>query len=310
MRLVTFVPVEATDRHPPTLLGALLGDDRVVDLARLSAAAGGVDLPLTGMMTLLAAGPPALAGVRDLISVAPDAAAVRRLDEVQLQAPIPRPGKILCAGVNYRDHILVPGRSLPDEPSFFAKLPSVVIGAFDGIRHPGAPHTVDYEVEPACVIGMPGYRIPATRALQYVAGYTILNDVSARDVQFRNNQLTLGKKFDTFAPMGPFLATPDELGDPQDVQVRTFVNGDPRQHASTSCMVFDIPALIAWVSHVCTLEPGDVVSTGTPAGVGAFRQQPRFLENGDVVRMEIDGIRAIENRVISMPDEMHEPTLS
>jgi acylpyruvate hydrolase len=263
------------------------------------------------MMALLAAGPPALAGVRDLISLAPEPAAVHRLGEVQLQAPIPRPGKILCAGVNYRDHVLeVPGRSLPDEPSFFAKLPSVVIGPFDAIRHPGVPHTVDYEVELACVIGAPAYRIPAARALQYVAGYTILNDVSARDVQFRNNQITLGKNFDTFAPMGPCLATPDELGDPQDVQVRTFVNGDPRQHARTSSMVFDIPALIAWVSHVCTLEPGDVVSTGTPAGVGAFRQAPKFLEHGDVVRMEIDGIGAIENRVISIPDEIHEPASS
>src|SRR5262249_42715542 len=122
MRLVTFVPVEATDRHPPTRLGALLGDDRIVDLAPQRAAAGGADLPLTGMMALLAAGPPALARVRDLIALAPDPVAVHRLDKVQLQAPIPRPGKILCAGVNYRDHVLeVPGRSLPDEPSFFAK---------------------------------------------------------------------------------------------------------------------------------------------------------------------------------------------
>jgi 2-keto-4-pentenoate hydratase/2-oxohepta-3-ene-1,7-dioic acid hydratase in catechol pathway len=215
--------------------------------------------------------------------------------------PIDRPQKIVCVGLNYRDHAEEQGTELPTAPLLFAKWPNALIGPGEPIVIPRPETQTDYEVELAVVIGRAARRVREAHALDYVFGYTILNDVSARDVQFRNNQLTLGKNFDTFAPMGPCLATPEELGNPQDVEVRTFVNGESRQRARTSSMLFDIPTLIAWVSEVCTLEPGDVLSTGTPAGVGAFRRPPRFLEPDDVVRMEIDGIGAIENRVASRP---------
>jgi 2-keto-4-pentenoate hydratase/2-oxohepta-3-ene-1,7-dioic acid hydratase in catechol pathway len=308
MRLVTYLPSHG-DQRPRVGVLQRSGTE-VADLHRLAALAG-EEIPTSSVLALLQAGPAVLARVAELadalergqdpVAAAPAGRPVLEpLAGVRLLAPVPRPGKILCVGVNYRDHVLeVPGRSLPDEPFVFSKLPSVTIGPHDPIVHPGPPHTVDYEVELACVIGQHGRRIPAARALEYVAGYTILNDVSARDVQFRNNQVTLGKNFESFAPMGPCLATPDELGEPQDVELRSFVNGEPRQRARTSTMLFNIPILIAHISDVCSLEPGDVISTGTPAGVGAFRQPPSFLQPGDVVRMEIDGIGAIENQVIA-----------
>jgi 2-keto-4-pentenoate hydratase/2-oxohepta-3-ene-1,7-dioic acid hydratase in catechol pathway len=304
MRLVTYQRAGGPQR--PRVGALLRSGTHLADLERLAGTSSEM-LPTTSMLDLLAAGPSALALAEALVdTVERDSSgaqglshpAVEPMDRVRLLAPIPRPGKVLCVGVNYKDHVLeVPGRSLPDEPFVFSKLPSVVIGPYDRIVHPGDPHTVDYEVELACVIGKPGRRIPPERALEHVAGYTIMNDVSARDVQFRNNQVTLGKNFDSFAPMGPCLATPDELEDAMDVELRSFVNGEPRQRARTSAMIFGVPTVISRLSHVCTLEAGDVISTGTPAGVGAFRQPPRFLQAGDVVRMEIDGIGAIENTV-------------
>jgi 2-keto-4-pentenoate hydratase/2-oxohepta-3-ene-1,7-dioic acid hydratase in catechol pathway len=303
MRLVSYLTPVSTPSQPR--LGALLPERAtVVDLQALGQGTGD-DLPLGSMLEMLQAGPPALDRIARLIDAFEDkpddsSDAVRALASVQLMAPIPRPGKILCAGVNYRDHLTeVPGRSAPRVPSIFSKLPSVVVGPYDDIIHPGAPHTVDYEVELAIVIGARAHRVSRDRALQFVAGCMIMNDVSARDVQFFENQLTMGKNFDTFAPMGPCLVTLDELGDPQDLEIVTKVNGEVRQRARTSKMLFDIPALIEWVSHACTLEPGDVIATGTPAGVGAFRHPPIFLQPDDIVRREIEHLGAIENRVVN-----------
>lgn len=314
MRLYTFDVKARVARRP--LLGAA-DNGALIDLAAAYAAlveqraevvAGegtSEGLPLRGLPMLLAAGERGLAVAREALRFAQQAgdrvAGHLRytFDEVRLRPPLLRPGKILCAGTNYLSHLAEnPKATRPEEPFFFAKLPSVVIGPQDPIVKPALTEQLDYEVELAVVIGRPMRDVPAERALEYVAGYTILNDVSARDVQFRNNQITLGKNFDTFAPMGPCLTTADEIPDPSRLRLRTWVNGELRQDEPAAGMIFSIPELLARLSAVLTLEPGDVVSTGTPAGVGVFRQPPVFLQPGDIVTMEIDGIGRLENPVI------------
>jgi 2-keto-4-pentenoate hydratase/2-oxohepta-3-ene-1,7-dioic acid hydratase in catechol pathway len=219
-------------------------------------------------------------------------------EEVKLLAPIRRPGKILCSGINYRSHKEEnPNATMPSEPFFFSKLPSCVIGPGEPIIKPAQTSQLDYEVEFAVVIGRGMKRTPENEVMDCIAGYTILHDVSARDVQFKDNQITLGKNFDTFCPLGPCLVTRDELPDPPHVRLRSFLNGKIMQDGSTADWVFSLPKLLSFLSHVMTLEPGDVVSTGTPAGVGVFRKPQIFLKPGDVVRVEIEGIGVIENPV-------------
>jgi 2-keto-4-pentenoate hydratase/2-oxohepta-3-ene-1,7-dioic acid hydratase in catechol pathway len=221
-------------------------------------------------------------------------------DEVRLRAPIPRPGKILCSGINYRGHLEEnPGAKLPESPFFFSKLPSAVIGPGDSIVHPKLTHQLDYEVELAVVIGTTLRRAGEAEAMDAVFGYTILHDVSARDVQFKDNQITLGKNFDTFAPLGPCIVTADEIPAPGNLRLRSSVNGKVLQDGSTSDWVFPLPRLLAALSAVMTLEPGDVVSTGTPAGVGVFRKPQVFLQPGDVVVLEVEGIGRLENPVVA-----------
>jgi len=224
---------------------------------------------------------------------------------VSLRAPLPRPRRSLfCAGRNYRAHAAelattVFRDSLPKEdlwPIVFAKLGECVVGPFDAVRLPGAVSAqIDYESELAVVIGRGGRDIPRSRAMEHVFGYTIVNDVTARDLQVRHMQWDLGKSLDTFCPMGPCIVSADEL-DGRDTRVRGWVNGEPRQDAQTRDLIFDIPTLIETCSRGLTLYPGDVIATGSPAGVGMGFDPPRWLRAGDVVRIEIDGIGAIENR--------------
>jgi 2-keto-4-pentenoate hydratase/2-oxohepta-3-ene-1,7-dioic acid hydratase in catechol pathway len=225
---------------------------------------------------------------------------------VRLRAPLPKPLRSLfCAGRNYRAHAAelattVFRDSLPKEdlwPIVFGKLPECVIGPFDEVRLPGAAVStqIDYESELAVVIGRGGRDITRSRAMDHVFGYTIVNDVSCRDVQVRHQQWDLGKSFDTFCPMGPCIVSADEL-DGRDTRVRGWVNGELRQDARTRDLIFDIPTLIETCSRGITLYPGDVIATGSPAGVGMGFDPPRWLRSGDVVRIEIDGIGAIENR--------------
>jgi 2,4-didehydro-3-deoxy-L-rhamnonate hydrolase len=224
---------------------------------------------------------------------------VRDLETLPLVAPIPRPGKILCSGINYRSHLEEnPDAILPDEPFFFAKLPSTVVGHNHPIKYPKLSHQVDYEIEFAAVIGKTMTNTPEPEALEHVFGYTILHDVSARDVQFRNNQITLGKNFDTFCPMGPCVVTRDEIPRPDRIGLKTFVNGQNMQDGSTADWLFSLPKLLSFLSQRITLEPGDIVSTGTPAGVGVFRKPPLFLHPGDVVRLQADQIGILQNEVI------------
>jgi 2-keto-4-pentenoate hydratase/2-oxohepta-3-ene-1,7-dioic acid hydratase in catechol pathway len=232
------------------------------------------------------------------------------LSAISLEAPIPRPRRnIFCSGVNYRSHAaewagsgMAGARSAApvaanEHPVVFSKVPDCVIGPGDTIRLPGElSRSIDYEAELAVVIGKGGRAIRASRALEHVYGYTIVNDVTARDVQRRHQQWLLGKSLDTFCPMGPWIVTADEL-DGSATRVRCWVNGELRQDASTRDLIFGIPALIESISAGVTLYPGDVIATGTPGGVGIGFSPPKFLASGDVVRIEIDGIGVLENPV-------------
>jgi 2-keto-4-pentenoate hydratase/2-oxohepta-3-ene-1,7-dioic acid hydratase in catechol pathway len=228
------------------------------------------------------------------------------LTEVTLEAPLPRPRRnVFCVGKNYYDHAEEFSKSgfdssaaagnVPKVPIVFSKVPESVAG-------PGAPilidpkvsTAVDYEVELTVIIGRKGRNIPKEKALDYVWGYTIVNDVTARDIQGRHSQWLLGKSQDSFCPMGPWAVTKDEI-DLADTAVRTFVNGEKRQDSNTGLLIFDVPTIIAAISNGITLLPGDVIATGTPAGVGIGFDPPKYLQAGDVVRLEIDGIGTLEN---------------
>jgi 2-keto-4-pentenoate hydratase/2-oxohepta-3-ene-1,7-dioic acid hydratase in catechol pathway len=218
---------------------------------------------------------------------------------VNLCAPVDRPGKIVAVARNYSGHAAERGREIPDEPTLFLKANSAVIGPNDDIVLPHASQQVDYEGELAVVIGHPAYEVDESEALDHVAGYTAANDVTARDYQNVRGQHWIGKSCDTFAPLGPALVTASEIPDPQDLGLRTIVSGETRQDARTKEMVFSVARLIAFASRLMTLEPGDVLLTGTPAGVGAAASPPRFLRDGDVVDVEIQGIGRLRNHVRS-----------
>jgi 2-keto-4-pentenoate hydratase/2-oxohepta-3-ene-1,7-dioic acid hydratase in catechol pathway len=259
------------------------------------------------MLSFLRLGQAAMTAARDALAfmskrpaLPVGARATYLFDEAKLCAPVPRPGKILCSGINYRGHMAEnPSATLPTDPFFFSKLPTTVIGPDEPIVSPKCTRQLDYEVEFAVVIGATMKRTPEKDVMGCVAGYTILHDVSARDVQFKDNQITLGKNFDTFCPLGPCLVTTDELTDPCHVKLRSLLNGRVMQDGNTADWVFPLPVLLSRLSRVMTLEPGDIVSTGTPAGVGVFRVPPVFLKPGDVVRLEIEGIGTLENPVVA-----------
>lgn len=220
-------------------------------------------------------------------------------DAVAIRAPL-RPGKILCSGINYRGHKEEnPEAKMPEEPFFFSKLPSAVIGPGEPIVKPARTEQLDYEVELAVVIGRRMKAASESAVAESIFGYTILHDVSARDVQFKDNQITLGKNFDTFCPLGPCIVTADELPNPAAVRLRSSLNGRVMQDGTTADWVFSVPRLLSFLSGVMTLEPGDVVSTGTPGGVGVFQKPPVFMKAGDVVALEAEGIGRLENPVVA-----------
>ncbi|MFB8386893.1 fumarylacetoacetate hydrolase family protein [Microbacterium sp. NPDC055910] len=228
-------------------------------------------------------------------------AAMHRLwraeSDVTFVAPVRRPGQILCVGLNYRDHAAEVGLDAPDRPLYFAKLPSAVTGPGGEIEFPAESIQLDYEAELAVVIGATAHRVTANEARAHIAGYTIFNDVSVRDVMFADGQWTRGKSGNTHAPMGPYLVTRAAIADPQSLAVRTTVNGAVRQESTTAEMIVGVDALVADASQWFTLRPGDVIATGTPAGVGLARQPPAYLEPGDVVSVSIDGLGTLTNTV-------------
>lgn len=230
------------------------------------------------------------------------AAAFLPHEEIRLLAPVPRPCKLLAVGLNYRDHAAETGVQLPSSPIFFAKAASAATGPYDPIVIPKLTDQVDFEAELAVVIGLKGKHIPEGSALDYVAGYMAFNDVSARDMQFGDRQWFRGKSCDTFAPMGPYLVTADEIADPQALDIQLRLNGQLMQHSNTSQMVFPVSELISFISQTMTLEPGDIVATGTPSGVGYVRKPPVFLRPGDVVEVEIAGVGVLRNPVVAEVD--------
>lgn len=255
-------------------------------------------LPQT-LRGLLAAGPEAIqsaaAAAETRFAIKHPAATARLL------APIPDPSKIVCIGLNYRDHAIEGGKAIPTEPVVFAKFPNALIGHGGVIRLPAISQKVDYEAELAIVIGSKARNVPEADALRHVAGYTIGHDVSARDWQFRGEerQWTIGKTFDTFAPMGPHLVTADEVPDPQNLPIQLRLNGQIMQQSNTREFIFSVATLIAHLSKIMTLEPGDCIFTGTPPGVGAARKPPVWLKDGDEVEVEIDGLGVLRNTVQS-----------
>jgi len=270
-------------------LGVVVGDRW---LAAVDVLAGG---PAT-MAELIAGGSAVVHALRDSIAAASIAERGHSLDDAELLAPLPQPGKIVAIGRNYREHAAEEGVEPPPAPLIFAKWPSSVVGPGAEVRwDPGLTAKVDYEAELAVVIGRTARRVSVEQALDHVLGYTCLNDVSARDIQFGDGQWVRGKSLDTFCPMGPALVTADEIGDPQDLGICCTVGGERLQDARTSAMYFGVAEIISYCSTSFTLEPGDVIATGTPGGVGVFRDPPRFLGDGDLMAVEIERIGRLEN---------------
>jgi 2-keto-4-pentenoate hydratase/2-oxohepta-3-ene-1,7-dioic acid hydratase in catechol pathway len=286
MRLCTF------DDAGRARLGVVLGEE-IVDLAEAAP-----ELPRE-TAALLAAGPAAL---ERAAAAAANARSRRSLGAVRLGPPLLRPPKFLAIGLNYADHVAESGVEPPKLPTVFNKQSTCVAGPRDPIHMPRVSSALDYEGELGFVIGRRCRHVPRDRAHEAIAGYLVVNDVTVRDWQLRVPTWTMGKSFDTHGPIGPWLTTADEVADPHALRLRTFVNGELRQDSSTKQLIFDCYALVEHLSTAFTLEPGDVVSTGTPGGVGIALKPPRLLQVGDVVRVEIEGLGALENPVIAEPD--------
>jgi 2-keto-4-pentenoate hydratase/2-oxohepta-3-ene-1,7-dioic acid hydratase in catechol pathway len=224
------------------------------------------------------------------------------LNEVRLLAPLAHPPKIICLGLNYLDHIEEDvtgrGKAVPSEPIIFIKPHTTIIGYGQSIIKPSFVKKLDYEAELAIVMGARAKNVSAEEARSCIFGYTILNDVTARDIQLKDIQWTRGKSFDTFAPIGPCIVTQNQIPDPTNLYIRTWVNGELRQNSTTKNMIFNVYEIVHHISRVMTLEPCDIIATGTPAGVGyALKPEPKFLQDGDIVRIEIEGIGTLENKV-------------
>lgn len=321
MKLVTYSEGLRADAR----LGGLVRDD-VVDLNRMYTdvlrrkgepapeAAAAALLP-PAMRPFLEAGPAALDRAREALVAAEREASSGRGREalaqagilvpragVRLRPPVPDPRKIVCLGLNYKDHAAETGMAEPAKPILFPKWATTLVGHGDPIVLPAASTQVDYEVELCIVIGRRAKQVPEARAADYIAGYTIMNDVSGRDWQFHTTQWGAGKNFDTFGPCGPALVTADEVGDPHVLDVSLVLNGQTMQKSNTRQLIFNVWQTIAYVSTALTLEPGDLIPTGTPGGVGFTRKPPVFLKPGDVCRLEIGRLGVLENRCVAEGD--------
>ena len=276
-----------------TRIGAVV-DDSVVDLS-----AAAPSLP-NEMTAFLAAGDDALAAAR---AAAEGGEHRLPLADVHLESPVLRPPKILAVGLNYADHVAEAGMEAPKHPMIFNKQSTSAHAPRDPFHLPRVSDKLDYEGELGIVIGKYCRHVPRDRAQEVIAGYTVINDVSVRDWQIRVPPFTMGKSFDTHCPMGPWIVTGDEIGDPHSLELKTWVNGELRQNTNTKHLIFDCFTLVEHLSTAFTLEPGDVIPTGTSSGVAIGFKPPKFLVSGDVVRIAIDGIGEIENAVIDEPAE-------
>jgi 2-keto-4-pentenoate hydratase/2-oxohepta-3-ene-1,7-dioic acid hydratase in catechol pathway len=237
---------------------------------------------------------------RESLDAGSDAPGIVQDTSVEFGPPVPDPDKIICIGLNYADHANEAGLAQTAVPLFFAKFRNSLIGPTSTIRLPRASNQIDYEGELAVIMGTRCKEVSEQDALQYVAGYSIMNDVSARDLQMQTSQFIAGKALDTFAPMGPGIVLATDIPNPQELLLTTKVNGQEVQHASTATMIFSVAKVIAFLSSLMTLEPGDIIATGTPSGVGFKRTPPLFLRNGDVVEVEVEGIGRIRNPVANV----------
>jgi 2-keto-4-pentenoate hydratase/2-oxohepta-3-ene-1,7-dioic acid hydratase in catechol pathway len=266
----------------------ILADNRVIGLS----GAG-----YTSLLDVIAKWETAKSAIEKYAAGAPQGDVSDR-SAVTLLAPIPRPQKLICVGLNYRDHAIESKMEIPSVPTIFNKFASSVIGPGDNIVLPKNSQKPDYEAEFAFVIGKGGRHVPADKWQDHVFGYTIVNDVSARDFQMATSQWLMGKTFDTFAPMGPAIVTADEITDPHDLDIRMTISGEVLQSSNTRELIFRIPQLIEYLSSVFTLEPGDIVSTGTPAGVGFGHKPPRWLKQGDECVVYVQGLGELRNPVV------------
>jgi len=250
------------------------------------------------VLSLIAGGKDAMDRVHRWVH-APQSSEVTDMAKVRLRAPVPRPPKIICIGLNYRDHAAEAKMAIPEVPTVFSKYAMSVTGHNSPIVLPKNSAKPDYEAEFAVVIGQGGRHIREDRWREHVFGYTIVNDVSARDFQMATSQWMMGKTFDTFCPMGPVVVTADEIADPHNLRISLRLNGEVLQDSNTRNLIFGVGKLIAFLSSVFTLEPGDVISTGTPAGVGFARKPPVWLKAGDEVAVEVEGIGTLVNPVVA-----------
>jgi len=284
---------------------------RLISFIKNGASGGGIlkengvlplkDLGYSDAIAFIAAGEPAIAAAERIIGKA-SSRDLLPLSNVKVVAPVPRPPKIFCIGLNYRDHAIESKMEMPAVPTVFAKYSTAVVGPGAPIVLSSATQKPDYEAELAVVIGKGGNRIAREHWEDHVFGYTILNDVSARDVQLATSQWTLGKSLSSFAPMGPHIVTKDEIPDPHTLDIQLSIGGETLQHSNTSELIFRVPELIEYISKFVTLEPGDIISTGTPAGVGLGRTPPRWLRAGEEVVIEIEKIGTLRNPVIAEAD--------
>ncbi|MGZ8240425.1 MAG: fumarylacetoacetate hydrolase family protein [Methylobacter sp.] len=287
MKLVTFT------HNNQTRVGAVI-EGMVVDSKNLA------EIP-SGMIEFLAAGSTAMEAMQRYIDSGKDRIA---LTEVKLKAPVPRPGKYLGISLNYADHIAETGRDKPEYPTFFTKQGTCVIAHGDAIYRPKVSDKLDYEGELAFVIGKRCRHVPVDKAHQVIAGFTIANDVSVRDWQFRSPTFTLGKSFDTAGPLGPWIVTSDEIKDPHNLNLKTWIDDDKRQDSNTRHMIFNCYEMVAYLSQAMTLEPGDIIATGTPGGVGVKMTPRGYMKPGQMVSVEIEGIGTLTNSVIEEPDNL------
>ncbi len=280
--------------------GLLINSSAILDLPKLYKAAKQLIPP--NLDTLISAGTHGLNAVNKVLHNSTEAdrkEAVVNANEVKVLAPIAAPPKIICLGLNYQDHAAEQKAQLPSEPIIFMKPHTAVIGPDQAIVKPAFVKQLDYEAELAVIIGKAGKYIAIDDAKDHIFGYTCFNDVSARDIQFKDKQWTRGKSFDTFAPVGPYITTAQQIGDPANLWIRTRVNGELRQDSSTRNMVFSVYEIVHELSRVMTLEPCDIIATGTPAGVAfAMKPEQKFLSSGDVVEIEIENIGVLRNPVV------------
>jgi 2-keto-4-pentenoate hydratase/2-oxohepta-3-ene-1,7-dioic acid hydratase in catechol pathway len=302
MRLITFTPTTAPTSSPRA--GALLpGDKSVLNFS--VAVDASADVPLGAWLDLADEWLPKVRQIHD--AIAKNAARVETLSrgsvlaisDVIIGPPVPRPGKIICIGLNYRDHAAESNMPVPSSPVTFSKYVTSVAGPTRPIVLPHVSQQVDYEAEMAVVIGRRAKRVPVERAFEHVLGYMNFNDVSARDLQFADGQWQRGKACDTFAPMGPWILTRDLAGDPHALRIQLRLNGQTMQDSSTAQLIFGVDKIVSFLSQTVTLEPGDVIATGTPPGVGFARKPPVFLKSGDVVEVEVEGLGVLSNPVVA-----------